>query len=80
MVVSNMNNRSFMVPLRGQIVKAARSACSGCAAGTAELGVGLCARGAQQQACQKQAAGEKLQHCGVELHAGNISGFPRSRN
>jgi len=30
--------------------------------GTAELGLGLCAREAQQQARKKQAAGEELQH------------------
>ena len=38
--------------------------------GTAELGVGLCAREAQQQARQKQAAKGEAESSGAEMHAG----------
>src|SRR5882672_10907166 len=75
MVVSNMINLSFMVPLQGEIAKA--SAAPACAAtGTAELDLGLCAREAQQQTRQEQAAEGEAESDGAEMHAGNITGFP----
>src|SRR5882762_11722150 len=75
MVVSNMINLSFMVPLQvksrmhPQRLLAPRP-------GTAELGLGLCAREAQQQTRQKQAAEGEAQSDGAEMHARNITGFP----
>src|SRR5712691_9280161 len=77
MVVSNMINLSFMVPLQGEIAKA--SAAPACAAtgGTAELGLGLCAREAQQQTRQEQAAEGEAESNGAEMHAGKYSGFLR---
>src|SRR5882672_8789692 len=44
--------------------------------GTAELGLGLCAREAQQQTRQEQAAEGEAESDGAEMHAGNITGFP----
>jgi hypothetical protein len=76
MVVSNMINLSFMVPLQGEIAKAS-AALLAPRPGTAELGVGLCAREAQQQARQKQAAEGETESNGAEMHAQQYSGFLR---
>src|SRR2546425_5723263 len=43
--------------------------------GTAELGLGLCAREAQQQTRQGQAAEGEAESNGAEMHAENIAGF-----
>ena len=48
--------------------------------GTAELGLEYLARGAQQQAGQKQAAELKLQRCARGMHARNIAGLNRHCN
>src|SRR5258706_543258 len=53
-----------------------RGACLRRDRGTAELGVGLCARGAQQQAGQNQAAKGGAESDDAEMHARNITGFP----
>jgi hypothetical protein len=76
MVVSNMINLSFMVPLQDEIVKA--SAAPACAAtGYCRIGsVKLCAREAQQQTGEKQAAEGKAESGGAELHASQYNGFP----
>src|SRR5258707_936966 len=76
MVVSNMINLSFMVPLQDEIVKA--SAAPACAAtGYCRIGsVKLCAREAQQQTGEKQAAEGKAESGGAELHAAQYNGFP----
>src|SRR5213594_4018059 len=44
--------------------------------GTAELGLGLCAREAQQQTRQGQAAESEAESNGAEMHAGKYNGFP----
>jgi hypothetical protein len=61
MVVSNMINLSFMLPLQDRFAKAS-AAPRGPRPGTAELGREYLAREAQQQAGKKLAAGEELQH------------------
>src|SRR5207247_4747571 len=43
---------------------------------TAELGLGLCAREAQQQTRQGQAAEGEAESEGAEMHAGQYNGFP----
>src|SRR5438309_5916552 len=43
--------------------------------GTAELGLGLCAREAQQQTRERQVAESEAESDGAERHAGNIAGF-----
>src|SRR6266853_1033452 len=75
MVVSNMINLSFMVPLQVRLRKHLRRLLAP-RPGPAELGLGLCAREAQQQTRQKQAAEGKAESDGAEMHAGNITGFP----
>src|SRR5213596_2362092 len=76
MVVSNMMSRSFMVPLRIEMLEIVPQRLLAPRPGTAELGLGLCAREAQQQTRQKQAAEGEAESNGAETHGGNIAGFP----
>src|SRR6266513_6377560 len=75
MVVSNMINRSFMVLLRAQVdvsirgVRLRRDR-------VLPRRVGLCAREAQQQTRQRQAAESEAESDGAEMHAGQYNGFP----
>src|SRR6266853_1916282 len=75
MVVSNMINLSFMVPLQVKLRKHPRRLLAP-RPGPAELGLGLCAREAQQQTRQEKAAEGEAESDGAEMHAGNITGFP----
>src|SRR6266853_1445731 len=75
MVVSNMINLSFMVPLQVKSRKHPRRLLAP-RPGTAELGLGLCAREAQQQTRQKQAAEGEAESDGAEMHARQYNGFP----
>src|SRR6267142_2096239 len=74
MVVSNMINLSFMVPLQVKLRKHPRRLLAP-RPGTAELGLGLCAREAQQQTRQRRVAEGEAESNGAEMHAGNIAGF-----
>src|SRR5438477_1324658 len=76
MVVSNMINRSFMVPLRIEMPEIVPRRLPAPRPGTAELGLGLCAREAQQQTRQEQAAEGEAESDGAEMHAGQYNGFP----
>src|SRR2546429_251779 len=76
MVVSNMMSRSFMVPLRIEMPEIVPRRLLAPRPGTAELGLGLCAREAQQQARQEQAAEGEAESDGAEMHAGQYNGFP----
>src|SRR6266581_1756387 len=76
MVVSNIISRSFMVLLRIECLKIVPRRPHAPRPGTAELGLGLCAREAQQQTRQKQAAEGEAESNGAEMHMGKYSGFP----
>src|SRR5882762_5799020 len=76
MVVSNMMSRSFMVPLRIRMPEIVPRRLLAPRPGTAELGLGLCAREAQQQTRQEQAAEGEAESEGAEMHAGQYNGFP----
>src|SRR5712671_528003 len=75
MVVSNMINLSFMVPLQVKSRKHPRRLLAP-RPGPAELGLGLCAREAQQQTRQEQAAEGEAESESAEMHAGQYNGFP----
>src|SRR6266699_770384 len=76
MVVSNMISRSFMLLLRIECLKIVPRRPHAPRPGTAELGLGLCAREAQQQTRQKQAAEGEAESDGAEMHAEQYNGFP----
>src|SRR6267143_994589 len=76
MVVSNMMSRSFMGAAPHRVPEIVPRRLLAPRPGTAELGLGLCAREAQQQTRQEQAAEGEAESESAEMHAANITGFP----